>query len=165
MPSPAFLADERGAVTVDWVLLTAGMVGLALSAVMAVKGGADVATSNIDTALNDPSIIVRMSAGFGYAPADRAAFDGFVSDLSALSEDDLAQVSAFASAAASQDLSEAPDEVRGRIADLNAAVDVAYAYAGQTRPAGTEYDAEALTRISGDLGLDTPADTVTGTAG
>ena len=30
----AFLADERGAVTVDWVVLTGGVVGLAMFGVM-----------------------------------------------------------------------------------------------------------------------------------
>ena len=36
-----FVNDESGAVTVDWVVLTAGIVGLALAAVASAQNGID----------------------------------------------------------------------------------------------------------------------------
>lgn len=47
-----FRADENGAVTVDWVVLTAAVVALAGAAYGSVSGGASTLTDNIETSLN-----------------------------------------------------------------------------------------------------------------
>jgi Flp pilus assembly pilin Flp len=47
-----FRADENGAVTVDWVVLTAAVVALAGAAYGSVSGGAETLTGNIETSLN-----------------------------------------------------------------------------------------------------------------
>jgi len=47
-----FRADEDGAVTVDWVVLTAAVVGLGIAGVAAVKGGVDGLATDIKTGLN-----------------------------------------------------------------------------------------------------------------
>jgi Flp pilus assembly pilin Flp len=55
-----FLSDESGAVTVDWVVLTAAIVGLGLAVMSVVSGGIESLSGNIaDTLtntdpLNDP---------------------------------------------------------------------------------------------------------------
>ena len=49
-----FLHDERGAVTVDWVLLTAAMVGLALSVMAVIADGSEELTGEIETQLEQP---------------------------------------------------------------------------------------------------------------
>ena len=36
-----FAADESGAVTVDWVVLTAAIVGLGIAVIASVRGGTD----------------------------------------------------------------------------------------------------------------------------
>ncbi len=41
-----FSKDEDGAVTVDWVVLTAAVVGLAVAAYSSIEGGAEDLTSN-----------------------------------------------------------------------------------------------------------------------
>ena len=46
-----FRADEDGAVTVDWVVLTAAVVGLGIAVLASVKGGAETMASNIETQL------------------------------------------------------------------------------------------------------------------
>mgnify|MGYP005841567487 CR=1 FL=1 len=51
-----FHADESGAVTVDWVVLTAAVVGLAVAAVAAVKGGVDSLASDIKTGVTAISV-------------------------------------------------------------------------------------------------------------
>jgi len=46
-----FTADEDGAVTVDWVVLTAALVGLGLAVMGVVSGGVDTLSSDINTTL------------------------------------------------------------------------------------------------------------------
>jgi Flp pilus assembly pilin Flp len=44
----AFIADESGAVTVDWVVLTAALVGLGLAVMAVVSGGVEDLSNDID---------------------------------------------------------------------------------------------------------------------
>jgi Flp pilus assembly pilin Flp len=44
-----FRADEDGAVTVDWVVLTAAVVGLAVAAYSSIQSGAEDLTANTST--------------------------------------------------------------------------------------------------------------------
>ena len=46
-----FHADEDGAVTVDWVVLTAAIVGLGIAVLTSVSNGAEIMASNIDQEL------------------------------------------------------------------------------------------------------------------
>lgn len=46
-----FSNDESGAVTVDWVVLTAAIVGLGIAVVASVSGGVRGLGSSIETAL------------------------------------------------------------------------------------------------------------------
>ncbi|MGG7643474.1 Flp family type IVb pilin [Rhodovulum sp. YNF3179] len=47
-----FKADESGAVTVDWVVLTAAIVGLGIAVLAAVSGGVGNLSTDIDSALS-----------------------------------------------------------------------------------------------------------------
>ncbi len=60
----AFLKDEDGAVTVDWVVLTAAIVGLGVAAISQVSGGITDLGEDVATALDDGT---RVGAGI---PAD-----------------------------------------------------------------------------------------------
>ena len=46
-----FAADKDGAVTVDWVVLTAAIVGIAIAVISTIKGGVDAAATDISNAL------------------------------------------------------------------------------------------------------------------
>lgn len=46
-----FRNDEEGAVTVDWVVLTAAVIGLGVVALTAVKGGTKILVDKISTSL------------------------------------------------------------------------------------------------------------------
>ena len=46
-----FISDESGAVTVDWVVLTAALVGLGLAVMAVVSGGVESMTGQIDDVL------------------------------------------------------------------------------------------------------------------
>lgn len=55
-----FRKDEDGAVTVDWVVLTAAVVGLAIAAYSSIEGGASDLTSNTSTYLDtrNPATVI-----------------------------------------------------------------------------------------------------------
>ncbi|MDE9449414.1 hypothetical protein J3R80_02890, partial [Aliiroseovarius sp. Z3] len=51
-----FQADEDGAVTVDWVVLTAAIVGLGIAVLTSVSGGTTSLADKISSSLNAMSI-------------------------------------------------------------------------------------------------------------
>lgn len=67
MTQQNFLSDESGAVTVDWVVLTAALVGLGLAVMGVISTGISSQSSNIDDQLTSGTII-------------RTAFTGSASD-------------------------------------------------------------------------------------
>ena len=50
------LKDEEGAVTVDWVVLTAAVVGLGVAAVTTIEGGVGTLASTISTAVSTKTV-------------------------------------------------------------------------------------------------------------
>ncbi|MEQ9240352.1 Flp family type IVb pilin [Roseovarius indicus] len=51
-----FRKDEEGAVTVDWVVLTAAVVGLGVAGVSTVSGGVDTLATSIKTGVSSKSV-------------------------------------------------------------------------------------------------------------
>lgn len=51
----SFAKDESGAVTVDWVVLTAAIVGIALAVIAVIKPGINAAATKINTDLGTAS--------------------------------------------------------------------------------------------------------------
>ena len=58
-----FLNEEDGAVTVDWVVLTAAVVGLGVAGVAAVKGGVDGLASSIGTQMTGATVVTLGELG------------------------------------------------------------------------------------------------------
>jgi Flp pilus assembly pilin Flp len=58
-----FHNDEAGAVTVDWVVLTAAIVGLGLAVIASVRTGANSMATNISTSLSGASIATLGTLG------------------------------------------------------------------------------------------------------
>ncbi|WP_432447929.1 Flp family type IVb pilin [Aliiroseovarius marinus] len=54
-----FKADEDGAVTVDWVVLTAAIVGLGLAVLSSVSGGTEELTNKISSSLSTMTIMTH----------------------------------------------------------------------------------------------------------
>lgn len=52
----SFRADESGAVTVDWVVLTAAIVGLGLVVMQSVGGGVESMTAKISDQLTNSGL-------------------------------------------------------------------------------------------------------------
>ncbi|GIT90898.1 hypothetical protein JANAI62_13520 [Jannaschia pagri] len=153
----AFLRDEAGAVTVDWVVLTAAVTGLVLATMGLMGETLQTQVNRIDDRLNAPSIIARIQGGFGYTPHDGAQYDSLMTSMSQLSSTDLAQIAAYSNALNDQITDTTDAEIVGQVADFSAAVDVAYLNAGGVRDTGTTFDETELTRISSDMGYDPSA--------
>ncbi len=49
----AFVSDEAGAVTVDWVVLTAAVVGLVLVVLVYIRDGLNTAAADIQAEIED----------------------------------------------------------------------------------------------------------------
>lgn len=58
-----FLADESGAVTVDWVVLTAAIVGLGIAVLTSVGGGTTTLADNVSGALAGTAVSTATSFG------------------------------------------------------------------------------------------------------
>ena len=68
-----FFNDESGAVTVDWVVMTAAVVGLGLAVVAGVRSGAGGLGSDISTSLTGASVAslgTLGGTGAGVVPDD-----------------------------------------------------------------------------------------------
>lgn len=64
-----FLNDEAGAVTVDWVVLTAALVGLGLAVMGVVSGGIEDLSTDVSAALEDESKFSEQFGGITLASA------------------------------------------------------------------------------------------------
>ena len=58
-----FLADESGAVTVDWVVLTAAIVGLGLAVITSVRSGVQSLGTDIQNSLTSASVATLGTLG------------------------------------------------------------------------------------------------------
>ena len=61
----SFATSEAGAVTVDWVVLTAALVGLGLAVMAVVSPGIENLSGDIDNALTNQTIADTFTAGSG----------------------------------------------------------------------------------------------------
>ncbi|WP_339641100.1 hypothetical protein [Jannaschia helgolandensis] len=65
-----FKNDESGAVTVDWVVLTAALVGLGLAVMGVVSGGIEDLSTDISSALTDTDPLTNPFDGNGVNDPD-----------------------------------------------------------------------------------------------
>ena len=56
-----FLTEQSGAVTVDWVVLTAAIVGLGIAVLAAVRSGVADLSGDIDSKLKEEHIITTFN--------------------------------------------------------------------------------------------------------
>lgn len=81
--------DDSGAVTVDWTVLAAAVVGLGLATVAAVRTGTGTLATDIDTALSGAAVVSLGTLGAGNGSDEDAG--GLVRDLLAATEEQYAQ--------------------------------------------------------------------------
>lgn len=74
-----YFADESGAVTVDWVVLTAAIVGLGLAVMAVVSGGVENLSTQIDSGLRQDIVNQTFDdsgEGFTYGGASSGGSGG-----------------------------------------------------------------------------------------
>jgi hypothetical protein len=70
MPRPSFLADESGAVAVDWVFMTAAATGMSLAVIALTSGSVEDLTNDIGAALTGLSVTGFFAATAGLTQTD-----------------------------------------------------------------------------------------------
>lgn len=70
-----WLHDESGAVTVDWVVLAAAVVGLGVASAASVRSGAGSMADNVETALTSAHV-VQLGCLAGGGPASWDCYGG-----------------------------------------------------------------------------------------
>lgn len=90
--SESFLSAEDGAVTVDWVVLTAAIVGLGLAVMAVVSGGVEDLAGDVDGQLQAQEITTEFAAAL--SPYDGqwlapGAYDSDSAWVAALSDDSI----------------------------------------------------------------------------
>jgi Flp pilus assembly pilin Flp len=70
-----FIDDESGAVTVDWVVLTATIVGLGIAVTGVVSGGMADLSGDIDTQLSGQLIETAFVSAWSYAPQNQEKWE------------------------------------------------------------------------------------------
>lgn len=71
-----FLQSEHGAVTVDWVVLTAAVVGLGIATVTAVRSGTNSLAGDVSTSLSGAEVASLACLGDAGGPAGFACYNG-----------------------------------------------------------------------------------------
>ena len=69
----AFLKDESGAVTVDWVVLTAAIVGLGIAVLTSVGGGTTTLADNVSSHMANQDVTATYGGTSGCDPTPGAA--------------------------------------------------------------------------------------------
>ena len=70
-----FIKDDSGAVTVDWVVLTAAIVGIAIAVITLISGGVETASEGIDEELQ------VAGTGWNFLNTPSTTLDEYVSDF------------------------------------------------------------------------------------
>lgn len=60
-PVKKIIEDQNGAVTVDWVVLSAVILGLGATTYAVMEDGVDGFTTNFSTAMNDSTIDIELN--------------------------------------------------------------------------------------------------------
>lgn len=85
-----FKNDDSGAVTVDWVVLTAAIVGIAMAVIALISGGVGNASNGINDGLETAGTFSNIFASAspyglegGFVPFIQGGYDDFYSDATA----------------------------------------------------------------------------------
>ncbi|MGB3405863.1 MAG: hypothetical protein WBA67_00070 [Jannaschia sp.] len=146
-----FLRDESGTATVEWVVLTAVTIGMAVATVNVIKSGTAVAGQQLDSSFS--------SGKDGAQPDVRVvhdmAFVGVVRhELGGFTLEEMNTVTAFIDDMriyfdANPDLLSEPEEEM--ISDFDVALGLTWTDIGQPRPRGGVWTEEAVAALPGEF--------------
>lgn len=75
-----FWADQDGAITVDWVVLTASIVGIAIAVLLLIAGGINSASSGVGSELSNADSVASLIDGVVETPVSAGLISGNLSD-------------------------------------------------------------------------------------
>ena len=145
-----WMKDESGAVTVDWTVLAAAIVGLGIASAAAVRTGTGSLATDINNALSSASVAAlgalgasdgAAEAAVGYAhellfmSEDNYAF--WLDQFEAYSDEDLASIYASDSSMAAEMISMGDPFMAGHHTDFVAAMAETITSRGNTVPEGS----------------------------
>lgn len=87
-----FVADESGAVTVDWVVLTAGLVGLGMATTVVVSGGVEDLSGDTSGTMTEYEISSSFGSDFELLQWDQhnaGIYDSYVDWMSGFADQQL----------------------------------------------------------------------------
>ncbi|WP_371157658.1 hypothetical protein [Jannaschia sp. 2305UL9-9] len=156
--SCAFLSREDGAISVDWVVLTAIATATAM-------GTVGILSSGVKTANHEVEVQMGLAASAGdtwgaamrdYIPYSETNHTVLHTGLSTLSRDDLDTMSDFLMSfvADQTDTAEGADE-HGALNDISFATGLANSERGEARPTADTTDPDEIARIASQLGWST----------
>lgn len=129
-----FVTSDSGAVTVDWVVLTAAITGLGLASAAAVRSGVGALGSDVSASLTSASVapLGTLGAGgvmAGYQLHDQSGYDALFADYLTYNEHMLHQLMYWG-----QGSGATPDDWTDFERDNYAAIQAAYVQLGGTIP-------------------------------
>lgn len=150
-----FLMSESGAVTVDWVVLTAAVAGVALATLGVLAGGLAQANRAVETQMSETNAVgdTWAAAMRNYQPHN-GVFYGTVYDAwSTLSDDDLDQMNRLVNDVVAEmaPLAETADD-NGQLNDLSFAIGRVYSDRVRKRPEAIGADPVEVERIFALMG-------------
>jgi len=125
-----WMTEDTGAVTVDWTVLAAAVVGLGIASAAAVRTGSAALGTDIDSALTSASIVALGTLGAGEAIAeyvhellavDQGVYEEWMAILDNYSDEDLADLYTQVALIAQQRMSANDSYEGGLYTDLAAA--------------------------------------------
>ncbi|CTQ31632.1 hypothetical protein [Jannaschia rubra] len=143
-----FLHDETATVALNWVVLTAGLTGLAGAAMVVFSGEIDALSFNVGAGMQNR----EQRPSWAYKPHDQARYDGMRTALATLTRPELDAVSAWGNA-----LRPYRDTVSGEdgeaFDDLDAAITANFGDRSLERGTETTADEQALAGAFAKLGV------------
>lgn len=134
-----FLSAETGAISVDYVVLTAACGFVGLAAVTLVSGRTEARTERFDTQVQVWRHGVHASANYSAYHAE--TFEALFTLMGTLSDADLRNFNAFTNEFTSRDAFTSYDPAwQQYFTDINAAIEAHYAETDMPRPDHVDYD-------------------------
>lgn len=152
MSFTSFLHNESGAISVDYVVLTAAVVGIGIAVVSTLDGGVEKQAD--DFVVQTEVWRHGENARAAYDAFNDEAFNGLFELFADMTPEDRIVIDALTSTATQETVFETLSEAEQQyFTDLNAAVNAVYAEERTFRPEELEFDTEAQEALSqlGDL--------------
>lgn len=140
-----WMTEDTGAVTVDWTVLAAAVVGLGLASAAAIRSGSNALGAEINASLVGASVV--MLGGGGATERQRLAatdeiWAAWMEELAGYDENQLQQIYTTWSDMATQQLDMGDTTAVGMTLDAVSAIATEIESRGETIPTGTPSSAE-----------------------